>query len=119
MQLSLAVLWLSVALMAVGCGQSERNQPPANEEQTSAWPPIPEQCLELQTAYWEEDCLEALHVACRSRTTEQDCAAQGKAMVGDYEMSCTWVPVVTYDSTGSCAVESVSYRCEAWMDPAQ
>lgn len=73
------------------------------------------------TAYVAEDCLQALHVACRAQTTLQDCAAQGKAMVGDYEMSCTWVPVVTYQENAgdSCTIESVSYRCEAWMNPEQ
>jgi hypothetical protein len=34
-------------------------------------------------------------------------------------MSCTWVPVVTFNDNDSCIVESVSHRCEAWMDPAQ
>jgi len=113
-------LWSAGMFLAVACGQSERNQqPPPSEEGAGAWPPIPEECTGLATAYLAEDCLKVLHAACRAQTTEQSCAAQGKAIVGDYEMSCTWVPVVTYQNGENCSVESVTYRCEAWMNPEQ
>lgn len=34
-----------------------------------------------------------------------------------HEMSCTWMPIVTYPEGDGCAVESVRYRCEARTSP--
>jgi hypothetical protein len=106
-------------VICVACGDTKRNNDATNQNETGAWPPIPEECVGLATAFTGQDCAEVLHQTCRSKTTEEECLGQGKALVGSYEMSCHWTQVVTFEDDDSCTVASVSYRCDAWMDPAQ
>jgi hypothetical protein len=76
----------------------------------------PSGCSGVENPVTSAECLGGLRAACRTFTTERDCAAA--APFSSDGVVCRWARVVRFSDSVSCAVESDEGRCEGgWTFP--
>lgn len=79
---------------------------------------LPAACELDSSPFVDSECLGGLRLACNGFATEEACAAAAPLAFDDggYAVRCGWASVIAYDEASTCAVASMTSRCEAYID---
>ncbi len=75
--------------------------------------PLPPECDAELSPFIQPGCRDALREVCLAHTAEDDCLGTPPAKFRGYTVVCSWSKVVRFSDPAACAVDSVTWRCEA------
>ncbi len=77
---------------------------------------LPNACSAENSPFLQQECLNAIRVACSALLAENTCLAEPPFVFDGYVARCAWAKVVSFSDVLSCEVSSTVGRCEASID---
>ncbi|HWB76830.1 MAG TPA: hypothetical protein VG755_17810 [Nannocystaceae bacterium] len=111
MQLRWAIASLAIACTSRDAQTEATSSETTSSETTTGTPGLPDGCSADQSPFLQPECLASLRAACNSAASADACADAFE--FDGYGVQCAWAKVVTFSDASSCAIASVSGRCEA------